>query len=46
MTPTKYYNQKSKISSSKKLTERQKETQKFNLWIDFIFNSVRTAKNN
>ncbi len=40
MNPTKYHREKSKINSSKRLSEKQKETRKFNLWVEMIFNNV------
>lgn len=46
MTEIQYHRKKNQICNSQKLTEQQKKTKMFNLWIDLIFNSVKTAKSN
>jgi len=38
-----YYTKKSKITQSRKLSDQQKETQKFNLWIDMIHSNLNKS---
>lgn len=44
MKSTTYYKRKIQICQSKKLTDQQKESKKFNLWADYVHESVKQSR--